>query len=182
MKKCLGAMLVVAFASASTFAGTVSFSPASADALPGDQLTMDLSVSSDALGNWDAISLLMGSNDLEIKDFAFSTEMTDNQAFDPFVTPGGLYNSDLLAGIFLLTATDNALVGTLTVTVPQGLAEGSYDVVVDSAFDGDLSNIAAGISQEGLFGTATINVVPEPATLGLLSLGGLAMLRRRKNA
>jgi hypothetical protein len=31
-------------------------------------------------------------------------------------------------------------------------------------------------------GTLTLNAVPEPASLGLLAMGGLAMLRRRRGA
>ena len=37
------------------------------------------------------------------------------------------------------------------------------------------------ISYEGVFDNLTIDVVPEPATLGLLLIGGLALLKRRRS-
>jgi len=184
MKKLIGAMMLAAFTATSAFGGSVEFNPSSTLVDPGGQATFDVSVSSETIGNWDATSLLFGtdSSSLTVSDFVFSTNMTDIQAFPPFVTPNtDVYSSGLLAGIFLLEGVNNMTVGTLTVDVAgDAVPESVHTVMVDSGRDNDLSNIASGLNQEGLQGTGTITITPEPATLGLLGLGGLAVLRRRK--
>ncbi|MGB0716103.1 MAG: PEP-CTERM sorting domain-containing protein [Phycisphaerae bacterium] len=189
MKKCLGATLLVAFASASAFAGQVTFSPASQPGEPGNSVQFDLSISADTFTNWDSMSVLVGSDVLNVTDFSFTQTMEDNAAFAPFVTPdSSIYASGQLAGIFLSQGVEDlglgsdVAIGTVTVEVPMGAdpASAPWPVLIDSGRDFDITNIAQGLDTEGLSGAG--EVTPEPATLGLLGLGGIAALRRRKKA
>ena len=68
-----------------------------------------------------------------------------------------------------------------TITLNSILAGGPYDVAlfepglsIPEAFpDGAIVNITG-------VGTTSVPVIPEPATLGLLAIGGLLGLRRRR--
>jgi hypothetical protein len=56
---------------------------------------------------------------------------------------------------------------------------------LESVFADDLGRIAIDFDVAGTSGAINalrLTAVPEPATLGLLALGGLAMLRRRRKA
>ena len=185
MKKCLGAVLLVAFASTSAFAGTVTFTPSPVPASPGETVQMQMSVSADTLTNWDAINFIVGSDELNIVDIAWSADMTDNQSFPPTVFPdAGIYGSDIFAGIFLSSGVQDlglgsdVVIGTVSVELPQGVDAGF--VRVDAGIDAGTSQIGLGADVENITGAG--EVTPEPATLGLLGLGGLAALRRRKKA
>ncbi len=59
--------------------------------------------------------------------------------------------------------------------LPTGLSEAGL-----TAFFGDAAIYSAGFGDGGNFNLALAAPVPEPAGLGLLGLGGLALLRRRR--
>jgi hypothetical protein len=76
---------------------------------------------------------------------------------------------DVAASAFLLGQINYDAVGVGSTTlsiIPSALG------IADSGSPDDLSPLFS-------FGSATINVTPEPASLGLIALGGLALLRRR---
>ena len=54
-------------------------------------------------------------------------------------------------------------------------------LVCNGEFD-QQSFAVIGLPSEALFGVGTINIVPEPATMSLLGLASLALIRRRKKA
>ena len=62
-----------------------------------------------------------------------------------------------------------------------GLPNGEYHVNINGDFD-QQSFAVIGLPSEALFGVGTINIVPEPATMSLLGLASLALIRRRKKA
>jgi hypothetical protein len=59
---------------------------------------------------------------------------------------------------------------------------GQYEFGVNFDVDSQstLANFDFTGARDQLFGTGTLNVVPEPAAISLLGLGALALLRRRK--
>jgi hypothetical protein len=177
MKK-LAAVLMVVVGTSNVFAGRVDFSPVSATVNPGEMASFDVSISVESLEAFDSASLVVGSNDLGI-GFSYAESWIDQQALPPSApVSAGIYPHDLFFGGFLSAAVPSALVGTLTADT-TGLAPGDYTVIVDSGADFDTSSLGLVAASESLFGSATVTVVPEPATLALLGIGGIAVLRRR---
>jgi hypothetical protein len=76
-----------------------------------------------------------------------------------------------------ITPGEMLLMGMLTVDA-TGLPEGSYAVGVYNP-SSVLANTAR--AEDPLSGEGVVRVIPEPATLALLGVGGLAFLRRRRS-
>jgi hypothetical protein len=77
-----------------------------------------------------------------------------------------------------LNETKNGF-GRVMVTIPAGAPIGTYTLRVDNDFL-SLGGSAGTIDATG--GTGTLTIVPEPASLGLVAIGGLLALRRRRTA
>lgn len=77
-----------------------------------------------------------------------------------------------------LSETRNGF-GRVMVTIPAGTPVGQYTLRVDNDFL-SLGGSAGTIDAVG--GTGTLTIVPEPASLGLVAIGGLLALRRRRTA
>ena len=201
MRKFAVVLLVIGFAQVSAFAGVIgaiSFDPdkATVDRSQGDSEIVkfdvflgDLGDIGDAFGSFDFV---MGSNDgLQLTSFeldagvlaltspGFPPSILDNQRSD-------IYLDDIQVAAFLLlgaidTSGGPARIGSLTVDT-TGLAESEtpYQVIVDANFD-QQSGANNGPTAL-LFGTASVNVIPEPATISLLGLASLALIPRRKKA
>jgi hypothetical protein len=69
--------------------------------------------------------------------------------------------------------------GKVMVSIPQGAQPGIYTMRIDNDF---LSLGGATGTIDAIGGTGTFTVVPEPASLGLVAIGGLLALRRRRTA
>ncbi|MGB2984397.1 MAG: PEP-CTERM sorting domain-containing protein [Phycisphaerae bacterium] len=196
-------ILVIAFAATSAFGGMVDFGPA-ADINPGDDAVFQVSVASTVGGPFEAVFAILGTLDPSLTlSFAYDPgfESTATQT-PPMPMAYGIYAGG--SGVDLGVGGNNTLapgwsapltLGTLTVgTAGAGLVAGdTREIFAD--FDKEVQYGGLGLStvlpfggqayvdDEALVGgIGIINVVPEPATLALLALGGIAVLRRRTTA
>jgi hypothetical protein len=182
MKKIAAVLALSFMIGMPALAGTITFTPLDGDRAHfenGQDLPTSLRFQVGLLddfstidGNFTAISQHVGVNGGPIATFEFGDLPFTLQAVDP---------SSAFDSAFLISAVDfgpgSALpfanVGIVTVDT-KGAAPGVY--VLDS-----LGEIA-GSSNEAAIGSVQFTVVPEPATISLLALGALGLLRRRKTA
>lgn len=80
--------------------------------------------------------------------------------------------SNIYSAFSFTTGTPFTSAPVLQVIVPDGAAAPTFD---DLSKSNDL-----GVAAQVDIGGSLVNITPEPATMSLLGLGGLAMLRRRR--
>jgi PEP-CTERM motif len=186
MKKIAASMLVVGLANSFAFGGTIGFDPSASSVERGDTIVLTLSVAdSGALAGFDSMDVIVGSDTLTMTGFAWDPSPGFVRFFGDIDDSGsGVYSSDIKFGYFGTGQSTGLIIGTLTVDIPMDAPFGDNFIEVDNSRENpaisQLTNAGVG---DTLFGSTTINVVPEPATLALLGIGGLATaLRRRRRS
>lgn len=168
MKKLLAVMLVLGVASVASAAITLDPAMDGVVLMPSETVTIPILSDGGLLGMNVAVTVegpgsIMGAKNGTGWDPGFS--------FDPVVEPG---MAVLGAGNF--NGNMDQVVGTIEIH-----CDGEGDVIVtiipDSRFGGS-SDMNFGTPEIG--GSIVIKQVPEPMTMSLLGLGGLALIRRRR--
>jgi hypothetical protein len=189
MRKVAAGLLVLGFAS-TAFGGTVVFSPNPAGPIDNSggavPVALQVSIGESIFTTINSFDVLMGSDTLQIDNFVFAAGIPGAFPLNSIANPANppVYADDISIGGFAFSAVTAAglPLGTLNITVPAGLAPGDYFIDVNSQRDNNRSVLGGATGGDPLSGRALIHVVPEPATISLLGLAGLALLRRRKTA
>ena len=185
-------------------AGTVHFDPPSATIMPGTQsVEFEITISANTLSIFDTVNGIV-SGDLGVSlAFEYSDSFLESVTFIPPPPPCGIISCDPYwwwptnlahpvdfgGNRFVIPGISDGwssplLVGTLYVDTSRLTPGDEKQVFIDPDLESSLvgasaSLIALGINQEPIAGMATITVVPEPATIGILLAGSLLMLRRK---
>ncbi len=171
-----------------------------ADVRPGDSISLDVVLTGNSVHIANEFAVTFSRGGLILTNFAFGSpyitdggddtsvpQLTDlpvTLADDTFGLPG----SDVDAKFSNFLGTGNFGTGSVLsfdLDIPVGYAEGVVDISVgNTSGSGNPSFLGTFVDEpiDGINGFA-LNVVPEPATLALLGVGGLvAVMRRRRKA
>ena len=167
---------------------------------PGDTLTMAVRFTNDVPLTGIALSLnydLDGDDELDVVRATQWAGVQLNKlstvtfsSFQVALGPStqtfiGSFTGGVIPGYSTLTLPPNTYqIGTVTWTVNAGVNSDGADILTGfliPGFDGLLGSGFADISDQAMFHSATVNLIPEPGTAGLLCAGlfGLVALSRR---
>lgn len=185
MRIILMMLMILVLTTSFAYGGIVSFDPATIEVNVGEDVGLVFTISVESENNgWESIDMIIGSDTVPINqsDWAYS----DAFASATLLLFGGPsaqnvypYGIGGLGGFSLSAVHGSMVMGYLTVDTSV-LPVGEHTIMVDSVRDGGLSNMGYSTELEPLSGMITIHVVPEPVTLVLMGLGGLALIGMRR--
>ena len=194
MRKVAAISLVMVLATSSAFGTAISFGPNEvvidlSDPNVDTKVKFDLTIGApDVISSYEFADIVVGSDDLAFQSFEYSddfiaaTIFRSGPPFGPFDPENPFYTNEYFLGGFLASLnSEPLLLGSLVVDA-AGLGLGEYSVMVDVGRDGNVSVIGDVAGSELVSGMAIVHIVPEPATIALLGLGAIGLLRRRRSA
>ena len=161
MKAAMFIVLGLVFVTSQAIAGTVLFTPSTLSLEAGQTAEVQVTVTTDEIGSFDALSMTVGSDDLALTQFTYAQAFSDALSFSFAPRTAGFYESDWLVLGVLADAVDTTVVGVVTIDT-TGLYAGDYTIRVDPTVDGT-SELARGVLTETLSGTLTVSVSGEAA-------------------
>lgn len=197
MKKVAAVLLAVALVSSSALAGTVEFSKGEYNPNDPGLVLLDVTVMGDAVYDFADILFASREDGLALVDFNFSPAWTNvdppgafSNVFDIVLNPLGMLPTELFSSSTNATPVGPTLVmGQLVVDLSaMELTKDDIgtqlEVFTTTQADTGFIFTQVGFNNvnEEIPGIGIINVTPEPATMALLGLASLAMIRRRKSA
>ena len=185
----LGWVLVGALLATPGWGGSVVFDPPTAAVSAGTPVIVNVTALPQTGSPYNYGSFVFGSNDVAGFDFAYHPDWSNAFGGSPF-TPE--YNEELGETFYaqqvrvggyqsgLPLPYPSLALGSLTIDTTD-MALGPHVVLVDFTLDGlsKFAYLGEGGSNDPVYGTFSFTIVPEPGTVALAVLGGLALLRRR---
>lgn len=179
MRKVAASLFVLVGVS-NAFGGIVSFAPDPVviDPTVSTTASVEVGVSPTDASSISSVDLVIGSSDVAITGFTYTAAFLDDTAFAVDPAPFNTYTHDIYVGGFFSDPVASYAIGSLQIDA-AGLAPGLYTVGVSTEIDGFSGMADPDGNPEAASGSFTVQVVPEPASLALLSLGTLGLIRRR---
>ena len=157
-----------------------------------DGISATLDMNTNAFGDASNSVTLMNGGVLDVVTLGSFSWTRDLSGTGTVKTTAGTFTVD--TGSFSLAGADStvdlltfqgalALGGSSTINITGAIDEGDYIILTsDTGITGTFGtwNLGAGMSLVYGATDVTLHVVPEPASMALLALGGLAMMRRRR--
>ena len=182
MNKVYYALVLLMLGGSPVLGAIATFDPPHVDnVLPGTDVLFSITVGVESLSGFNWADVIIGIEDSNA-GITFQYSGAWNAAFanvSSITYDSGFYLHDAYAGGNNPTSVGTSLLLGIVTIDTTNLLEGTYEVVIDGSFD-SISALGLDAETEVLAGSGTFTVVPEPAALSLLALGGLFLLRSRR--
>jgi len=200
LKRAIALCAVLGFATAANAAVSLSLVPDNPGPyLGGEKVNVDVFLVNDGEGDMQMrllqLDTALTDPALGLGDVTIDTSSLIASALYGAFPSGTVSNITYTStsptpGFILVYGEGSNLVSTISVTLPNDPGDYIFDVAnaqapdnnTGAVFQWDFDNTRQAFAGDGTLGggSTTFTVVPEPATLALLGIGGLAAFRRRR--